>query len=77
MICFCARLCYSDLPTVFAYCRQNEEGFWDAFIHMFLYFGGIQRRVIFNNGKIAVEDGFVAHAKKRGRVRGPLYPPWL
>lgn len=32
---------------------------------MFSYFGGVPRRVIFNNGKVAVKDGFGAHAKKQ------------
>ena len=43
---FCARLCYSDAPIVFAYRRQNEESFLDAFVHMFSYFDGVPRRVI-------------------------------
>ena len=28
----CARLCYSCRPVVFAYHRQNEESFLDAFV---------------------------------------------
>ena len=62
---FCARLCYSDAPIVFAYRRQNEESFLDAFVHMFSYFDGVPRRVIFDNGRVAVKDGFGAHAKKQ------------
>lgn len=62
---FCARLCYSDAPIVFAYRRQNEESFLDAFVNVFSYFGGVPRRIIFDNGKVAVKDGFGAHAKKQ------------
>lgn len=62
---FCARLCYSDAPIVFAYRRQNEESFLDAFVHVLSYFGDVPRRVIFDNGKVAVKDGFSAHAKKQ------------
>ena len=62
---FCARLCYSGAPLVVAYRRQNEESFLDALVHVFQYFNGIPKRVIFDNGKVAVKDGFGAHAKKQ------------
>lgn len=61
---FCARLCYSEAPIVIVYRRQNEESFLDALVHVFSYFGGVPRRVIFANGKVAEKDGFGAHAKK-------------
>ncbi|WP_409967180.1 IS21 family transposase [Bengtsoniella intestinalis] len=60
---FCARLCYSDAPFVVAYRRQNSESFLEAQVRTFDYFGGAPRRVIFDNAKIAVKDGFGAHAK--------------
>lgn len=62
---FCARLCYSDAPMVLAYRRQNEESFLDALVRVFEYFGGGPRRVIFDNGRVAVKDGFGAHARKQ------------
>lgn len=62
---FCARLCYSCAPIVFAYRRQNEESFLDAFVKAFQYFGGVPRRVIFDNARVAVKEGFGAHAKKQ------------
>lgn len=62
---FCARLCYSGAPMVLAYRRQNEESFLDALIQVFQYFGGVPKRVIFDNGKVAVKDGFGAHARKQ------------
>lgn len=61
---FCARLCYSGAPLVLAYRRQNEESFLDALVQVFRYFGGVPKRVIFDNGKVAVKDGFGAHARK-------------
>ncbi|MEG1578262.1 MAG: IS21 family transposase, partial [Oscillospiraceae bacterium] len=60
---FCARLCHSDAPFVVAYRRQNSESFLDALVQTFAYFGGVPRRVIFDNAKVAVKDGFGAHAK--------------
>ena len=62
---FCARMCYSSAPMVIAYRRQNEESFLDAIVKVFEYFGGVPKRVIFDNGKVAVKDGFGAHAKKQ------------
>ena len=62
---FCARLCYSCRPVVLAYHRQNEESFLDAFVRVFQTIGGIPAKVIFDNGKVAVKDGFGSHAKKQ------------
>lgn len=60
---FCARLCHSAVPFVMAYRRQNSESFQDGLIHAFEYFGGVPRRVIFDNAKVAVKDGSGANAK--------------
>lgn len=62
---FCARLCHSSMPVVIAYRRQNEESFQDAFVQTFHRFGGVPEKVIFDNGKVAVKDGFGAHARKQ------------
>lgn len=62
---FCARLCYSGAPMILAYRRQNEESFLDALVQVFQYFGGVPKRVIFDNGKVAVKDGFGANARKQ------------
>lgn len=60
---FCARLCYSDMPFVIAYRRQNSESFLDALVQTMEFFGGTPRRVIFDNAKVAVKDGFGANAR--------------
>ena len=60
---FCARLCYSCRPVVLAYHRQNEESFLDALVRTFDIIGGVPTKVIFDNGKVAVKDGFGKHAK--------------
>lgn len=60
---FCARLCYSCKPVVLAYHRQNAESFYDAIVRTFDLLGGVTRRVIFDNGKVAVKDGFGSKAK--------------
>lgn len=60
---FCARLCYSCRPVVLAYRHQNEESFLDAFVRTFDILGGVPHKVIFDNGKVAVKDGFGKHAQ--------------
>ena len=60
---FCARLCYSDAPFVAAYRRQNSESFLDALVQTLQYFDGTPKRVIFDNAKVAVKNGFGANAE--------------
>lgn len=59
---FCGRLCYSCAPFVIAYQRQNLESFLDALVRMIQYFNGVPREVIFDNARVAVKNGFGAHA---------------
>src|SRR5699024_7335456 len=55
---FCGRLCYSCDIFVMACLGQNAESFLEAQQKMFDYFGGVPRRLIFDNGKVGVTDGF-------------------
>ena len=41
---------------------QNAESFLEAQQKMFEYFGGVPRRLIFDNGKVGVKEGFGLHA---------------
>jgi len=41
---------------------QNAESFLEAQQKMFDYFGGVPRRLIFDNGKVGVKEGFGLHA---------------
>ncbi len=59
---FCTRLCYSATPIVFAYRRQNFESFLDALVRTMEYYGGVPRKIIFDNAKVAVKSGFGAQA---------------
>lgn len=60
---FCGRLCYSCDIFVQAFHSQNLESFLEAQQLMFDYFNGIPKRVIFDNAKVAVKEGFGLHAK--------------
>lgn len=60
---FCGRLCYSCDLYVQAFYSQNIESFLEAIQRMFEYFGGVPRRLIFDNAKVAVKEGFGLHAR--------------
>lgn len=60
---FCGRLCSSCDIFVQAYYSQNLESFLEAQETMFDYFRGIPKRLIFDNAKVAVREGFGRHAK--------------
>ena len=60
---FCGRLCYSCDIFVQAFFSQNLESFLEAQQLMFDHFGGVPRRLIFDNAKVAVKDGFGLHAR--------------
>ncbi len=66
---FCMRECYSADIYCVAFYRQNEESFLEAQISGFEYFGGVAKRVIFDNAKVAVKEGFGAHAKVQDKYK--------
>lgn len=66
---FCGRLCYSCDIFVMACFSQNMESFLEAQQRMFEYFGGVPRRLIFDNAKVAVKEGFGSHAQPQTDYR--------
>lgn len=64
---FCARLCYSCDIFVVAFKSANEESFLEAQQLAFEHFGGLPQRLIFDNAKVAVKDGFGQYAKLQDR----------
>ena len=59
---FCGRLCYSCDIFVMACLNQNAESLLEAQQRMFDHFVGVPRRLIFDNGKVGVKEGFGLHA---------------
>jgi len=51
---FVMRLCYSKAPFVYPYERANLESFLDGHVRAFEYFGGVPRRIAYDNLKCAV-----------------------
>lgn len=66
---FCMRQCYSSDIFVKAFFRQNEESFLEGIISGLEYFKGVPQKIIFDNAKVAVKEGFGAHAKVQDRYR--------
>jgi len=64
---FCGRLCFSCDIFVQVYKAQNQESFLEAQQLMFDYFGGVPKRVIFDNAKVAVKEGFGLYAKPQDK----------
>jgi transposase len=51
---FVMRLCYSKATFVYPYERANLESFLDGHVRAFEYFGGVPRRIAYDNLKCAV-----------------------
>lgn len=64
---WCMRECYSADIFCKAFYRQNEEIFLEGQVSGLEYFGGAPRKVIFDNAKVAVKEGFGVHAKIQDR----------
>ncbi len=66
---FCMRECYSADIYCKTFLRQNEESFFEGQIDGFEYFKGVPKRMIFDNAKVAVKEGFGSHAKVQDRYK--------
>ena len=60
---WCMRECYSGDIYVAAFYRQNEESFLEGIVNGLEYFGGTPQKIIFDNARVAVKEGFGYHAK--------------
>lgn len=60
---WCMRECYSGDIFVTAFYRQNEESFLEGIVKGLEYFGGAPQKIIFDNARVAVKEGFGHHAK--------------
>lgn len=60
---WCMRECYSDDFYCCAFYRQNEESFLEGMRNGLEYFGGSPRKMIFDNARVAVKEGFGIYAK--------------
>lgn len=60
---WCMRECYSADIFCQAFYRPNQESFLEGQASGFEFFSGIPQRIIFDNARVAVKEGFGTHAK--------------
>lgn len=65
----CMRECYSADIYCKAFYRPNEESFLEGQIYGLDYFEGSPKRMIFDNARVAVKEGFGVHAKVQDRYK--------
>ncbi len=61
---FCMALTYSDMFFVMAFPRECSEAFWEGHVRAFEFFGGVPRRISYDNLKIAVKAIVGCHERK-------------
>jgi transposase len=64
---FCMRLCYSKASFVWPYERANLESFLDGHVRAFEHFGGIPKRLAYDNLKSAVIQVLPGRKRKLNR----------
>lgn len=55
---FCYRLCSSSAPYVAVFPSQRSESFLAGHVQAFEFFGGVPKRIIYDNLKTAVKEGW-------------------
>jgi transposase len=60
---FVMRSRYSGKPFIRAYPWERQEMFFDAHMHAFAYYGGVHRRIVYDNLSVAVKG--ILRGKKR------------
>ena len=70
---FCYRLCSSADIFVKAFYRQNQESFLEGHVNAFTHFDGIPGKIIFDNAKVAVKEGFGIYAKPQAQYQALSY----
>lgn len=60
---FCYRLCYSSAPFVVPFPSQRQEAFLAGHVMAFNFFGGVPKRIFYDNLKTAVKEGWGRYVK--------------
>jgi transposase len=66
---FVMALPYSDASFVMAFARECTETFWEGHVQAFAFFGGVAKRISYDNTKIAVAQ-IIGGGKRRRLTRG-------
>lgn len=60
---FCYRLCNSSAPYVAVFPNQRNESFLSGHVQAFQFFGGVPKRLIYDNVRTAVKEGWGRHVR--------------
>lgn len=61
---FCMKLAFSRMPFVMAFPSQKQEAFFEGHVEAFAFFGGVPRRLTYDNLKAAVQTILEGHNRK-------------
>ena len=64
MAFFVMALPYSDALFVMAFDRECTETFWEGHVRAFEYFGGVPRRITYDNSRVMITQIITAHRRK-------------
>ncbi|MBI9018433.1 MAG: IS21 family transposase [Phycisphaerae bacterium] len=62
--CFAMSLPYSDMFYVKAFPRECTESFWEGHVEAFRFFGGVPKRISYDNSRIAVQNITGCHSRE-------------
>lgn len=62
--CLVMSLSYSDMFFVMAFPRECSEAFFEGHIHAFDFFGGVPKRIIYDNSRIAITKVTGCHQRE-------------
>jgi transposase len=60
---FCARLRYSGMPFVMAFPHEQQEAFFEGHRRAFEHWGGVPKRVVYDNLTTAVQQVLAGHGR--------------
>ncbi len=60
---FCARLRYSGMPFVMAFPHEQQEAFFEGHCRAFEHWGGVPKRVVYDNLTTAVQHVLAGHGR--------------
>ncbi len=61
--CFAMSLPYSDMFFVKAFPRECTESFWEGHVDAFRFFGGVPKRISYDNSRIAIQNITGCHSR--------------
>jgi len=66
----CPSLSFSKLTALKVFEREYTETFWDGQVEAFEFFGGVPRRIVYDNSRVAVSQ--IIGGKERRLTQGFL-----